>query len=77
MGRERKHYGRGRWPEKQLYAIVATYREQGRDEQWVSDKLGVGVRKVTQIYEYFHWCEEAEYLEAVEAAGWDPADQIV
>jgi hypothetical protein len=47
-----KRYGHGRWPRKQLYAIVAHYWATDRSPEWVAAKLGVGPVLVAQIYEY-------------------------
>jgi len=77
MGSGPKRYGHGRWPRKQLYAIVASYREIGRDPQWVAVKIGVGPRLVHQIYDYLEWTEEAEFLAALEASGGDPREDVV
>lgn len=52
MGERQKRYGHGRWPRKQLYAIVASYRSLGRRPEWIAAKLGVGPRIVEQICEY-------------------------
>lgn len=67
MGTEKaRHYGHGRWSRKQTYAIVASYREIGRDPRWVAQKLGVGVRMVEQIYDDFLDRELTDYYSALE-----------
>ena len=72
MGSRPRRYGHGRWPRKQVYAIVASYREAGRSSEWVAAKLGVGPAMVHQLYADLEWMETTEYLAAAEAAGGDP-----
>ena len=57
---ERKHYGLGRWPQAQFYAIVASYLERGREPDWIGRKLGVSTELVHSV---------AGHLELDEAAG--------
>jgi hypothetical protein len=53
-----KRYGHGKWPRKQLYAIVASYRSMGRKPEWIASRLGVGPKIVGQIFEYLDWLED-------------------
>jgi len=72
-----KRYGHGRWPRKQLYAIVAGYREAGRSPEWVSRKLGVGPALTVEVYDYLEWRDESEYLPVLEEMGHaDPLDVL-
>ena len=67
MGKERrKRYGHGRWPRKQLYAIVAHYWSVGHKPEWVAVKLGVGPAIVAQIYDYLEDREHKAYVPPAE-----------
>ena len=50
-------YGNGRWPRKQLYAIVATYWARGEEVWYVAVKLGISRKHAKQIFDYFESCE--------------------
>ena len=67
-------YGHGRWKRGQVYAIIASYREQGRAPDWVAAKIGVGPALVRQIYDYLEWSDEEAYRVAAGSAGGDPQD---
>jgi lantibiotic modifying enzyme len=47
------HFGFGRWPRGQLYAIIAQYRNDGRSPDWIHRKLGVSVSLIEQAFSYF------------------------
>jgi hypothetical protein len=59
-----KRYGHGKWPRRQLYAIVGSYRDGGRTPAWVGARLGLSEHFVTQIFDHF---EEQEFQDAMEA----------
>jgi len=63
MKERRKRYGRGHWERKQLYAIIASYRQEGHEPEWIATRLGVGRGIVHQAFDYFLWVENRSYDE--------------
>ena len=71
------HFGHGRWPKKQFYAIVLGYRARGREPEWVARKLGAGIGSIERIYEYGTWLENEAYDELVRSSGRNPEEPFV
>jgi hypothetical protein len=63
------YYGYGKWPRKQLYAIVGEYRRRGSDPEYVAKRLGVGLKFVRQIFSFFEWEDVVAELEAEDIDG--------
>jgi hypothetical protein len=68
-----KRYGHGRWPRKQLYAIVASYWAMDRSAEWVVAKIGVGPALVQQIFCYLEEREHEPYQPVIVSRADDAA----